>query len=351
MLVDYADHQFLVREETVQAISNGVAVAVTLALPRLLILIQILLPILLSHISCLLQVIPSRSTNSPGRLTCNALQTFRSSSSVEEAVSRLTHEHLGMRHIQIEEEEPTYVKSCRQIMANFREDKRGFTLIGLSILSLLSFFIAVQTIAVVSQGIVSSRMALSNSDACGIWSPSSFSSLQNKSLTILLVDGHFSEVDRYVADCYGEDSMAESCSMFSQRKIDYTATHNAPCPFAKDYCLGNNSAFELDTGIQDSLNLGINLKTRYYFRQKMVCAPLINTPEPSSIRSGLSEWLESHHMVDTEVHREWLEWSDKRYGARPNESYLSSQHPKSMCAEHGYQYRYAFMRSTLYPAP
>jgi hypothetical protein len=65
------------------------------------------------------------------------------------------------------------------------------------------------------------------------------------------------------------------CRLFPTKKLNWTATHNAACPFKEDICLeAGTAAYMLDTGLQSSRMLGINSQYELQWQHRTNCAPL-----------------------------------------------------------------------------
>jgi hypothetical protein len=121
---------------------------------------------------------------------------------------------------------------------------------------------------------------------CGVWLSDQFpsnpfplnvtaaeiawlSSVSNDSLT----------ADSYVRNCYDDDEGIGDCNRLVTRRLEWTPTHNASCPFAEGTCAdGNQAAFTMDTGNISVTQLGINTHSRFSFRRKTTCAPLEMLP-------------------------------------------------------------------------
>ena len=83
----------------------------------------------------------------------------------------------------------------------------------------------------------------------------------------------------YAQRCYRETANPRDCSIFIQPSLQWTADHNATCPFpgGEDICLSNSDNLRLDSGYIDSdRDLGINSPphTKVLYRSVAECAPL-----------------------------------------------------------------------------
>jgi hypothetical protein len=207
-------YQVLVTDETAQIISNTVAVALTLSLPRLLIFMKLLLPSRTRSQLPRVQVrtaSPSRNANlvplvelapgeeggeysaeeypdnplpqastfqlpratyiphSSGRITSGIERTLREASSFENGVARLGRNHLAMGRVALGENNDGIPKKWTHIINNLREDTWGFALVTALMLGLFALFLGEQIVAISAAGIVSRSYALSVSPNCGWW--------------------------------------------------------------------------------------------------------------------------------------------------------------------------------------
>jgi hypothetical protein len=109
--------------------------------------------------------------------------------------------------------------------------------------------------------------------------------------------------------------------MFYSRQLPIQAFPNASCPFDGDACLfGNQSAFEVTTGLLDSNTLGVNapVSKRFYFRKTMSCAPLKSDERYIMATGNGSDWFPNQWVYNYGVSlhddftyrnaREWKLW-------------------------------------------
>lgn len=83
----------------------------------------------------------------------------------------------------------------------------------------------------------------------------------------------------YVRLCYdtegSEKETPSECRVLPRRRLNWSAVHNATCPFADGICLeGENAAFTMDTGLRSSEELGINSPNPMQWQRRTTCAPL-----------------------------------------------------------------------------
>ena len=151
--------------------SNAVAVATTLVLPRVLMLLQLCLSFVLGIGRWIIQRVRGQAGEVSGRITSHALETFQCADSIGTAASRLTQQHLGMSHLVLGAGGHNLRRRYRDLCANFQEDKWGFSIICLTILTLGSFYVGIQAIAVLTAKIMSTNYGISTSLTCGYWVP------------------------------------------------------------------------------------------------------------------------------------------------------------------------------------
>ena len=321
-------YQILVTDKDAQIISNTIAVALTLALPRIIIFIKLILPkatppepqatqrrrevgtesrqddVDLSDLSESRQTLvtpdetmegdldethdnplpqsaprpPPRArhiTRFSNRIASGLTTSFQEAHSLGDAVVRLGRDHLAMTKLEVGQTRPGFLTKWVIALKNLHDDAWGFALVSAIMVGLFALFIGQQVLAISAAGIVSDSTALSSSPDCGYWVPKD--PLDSASgLNIAAFNrAKTSRAVSYAETCYGEHATAEACNIFYRRAIEYSEEHNASCPFSSDVCLyGDSSAYALDTGFMDSSVLGINAPRRYQLRRKTVCSPL-----------------------------------------------------------------------------
>jgi hypothetical protein len=98
----------------------------------------------------------------------------------------------------------------------------------------------------------------------------------------------------YVRSCYGDDPENSICNLMTTRRIMWSLTQNAPCPFKPGQCLGgDNAALTIDTGNVVLASLGVNTKSNLAWRRQSTCAPIIMEPYKVALPSGTG-WGYSH---------------------------------------------------------
>jgi hypothetical protein len=348
-LTSILEHQILVTDDRAQIISNTIAVSLTLALPRLLVFIKLLLPPCTKAFSWCHQVARTRlaqltsfsrrlnrgdggnvalsslvsnvgneggsqdnaerNCRPPGsvylphrlhqpahildqssRITSGLISTLQESSSFEDGAARIVRGHLAQAPIQVGEVDFGFWRECIIILRNFKEDKWGFILVSALTLALFAVFIGEQVLAIATAGIVNGSTALSASPDCGLWKidMSTMSDFEKLFYQLNWFSDSESRAVTYAERCYPDNSTIDACNTFYESRIAYEDKHDSPCPFYGDVCLyGDNSTYTLDTGYLDSRILGINGAPRYQFRRRTACAPLV--VNASYIRLGADD--------------------------------------------------------------
>ena len=166
-----------------------------------------------------------------------------------------------------------------EFWSDFMSAKLEFLFLSLVWAFCIAVFVGETAGGILSAGISTDSMALSESPHCGLWenTPSN-----NTSIYSSVLNSGYDRESRSAAyrdQCYGPDVRAEDCNLFYKQSINYTATSNTSCPFDGHACLeGGSASYTLDTGLLDSNVLGINARAsnRYKFQRKMTCAPLVS---------------------------------------------------------------------------
>ena len=180
------------------------------------------------------------------------LDTLRGADTIGSAATRLAHDHLGMQHITIGTAETTFRRRWYGIYTNFRDDRLGFSVVRLMVLTLGAFYVGVRATAILTAGITSSSFGLSTSSICGWWLP--FGSTANntkptsKRFWYITTEDPFEAVN-YAKSQYGTAVAGNAASDYIVERIVYHNLSNQPCPFANKLCRYSNAAFGLDTGL------------------------------------------------------------------------------------------------------
>lgn len=213
------------------------------------------------------------------RITSGLFDILYDSRSPEEAAAQIARHHLAMPTISTDEIGQTrisFLKRCSQVLRNLKEDTWSFALISALVIMLFGIFIGEQVVAISVAGIISGSIGLSTSPKCGnfIYPKDDLQGIWNFQSSALAAAQQ--RATSYVDNCYGEATIPESCNIYYNATISYSEEHNASCPFLGEVCLyGQTSAYTLDTQFVDSNVLGINAPTRYQFRRRTTCSPLV----------------------------------------------------------------------------
>src|SRR5205085_9435391 len=126
----------------------------------------------------------------------------------------------------------------RQIANNARQDTLRFTLALLFAFCLVGVFVMEQTLAILSANIISGSQVLSTHPDCGAWRLNYTAYNANGShkapatwLDMRRLRSKELRAQKYAEQCYGVGDKVEICNIFSTRKINYTITRQAACPF------------------------------------------------------------------------------------------------------------------------
>jgi hypothetical protein len=230
------------------------------------------------------------------RIASGLRSTFQEAGSIGDAVARLGRDHLAMGRLEVGTTGGGFLTKCSNAFRNFREDKWGFTFVTAIILALFALFVGEQISAIAAAGIVSGSVALSTSPNCGNWLPyNHYNPSSGLDMVNFLTEKNLRAVS-YAETCYGENAIPEACNIFYNMTIGYSDMHNASCPFLGDVCLyGDTSAYTLDTGFVDSNVLGVNAPRRYQIRRKTTCAPLITNASYVRYRRDHSTTFVEYH--------------------------------------------------------
>ena len=312
-------YKYLVPESTATVISNAIAVTLTLALPRLYIILKWLL-LALAKFWRRIHVFDISSTGQrllrrfldkmPGmnihrsvfvdtnetplelghgdtprdryqdqRLFVGIQETLQSSATSEDAVSRLACRHLAMPRLTVGSDGGR-LNSLLQLIENVKEEPRAFASILAFMLLLFAIYIGIQAMAISSSFIIGDSAAVISEGRCAYsvaywdddWdlNPSSVRSGFWGDLSELAIE--------FEQTCYSGRPLVIPCRGVLTPNLPYLSQNGTRCPFPEPtMCkLGEWSAFTLDTGYLNPKMLGINARTNFEFRRLTVCAPINN---------------------------------------------------------------------------
>lgn len=331
--------QFLVSQSHASILSNLVAVALTLAGPRLWILIKAFLlstvdiftryrrsrerhpppfdlplPLRSPTAPCCgmgISTQPQRSQHTPshpGRQshlehdTLEATQTSHSELGAALKIIRSLWHCLRSGSIKLSTgTHPTYrwPKNLR-IMKSFTITwknllRRPIDVLASLLLSSLfvGIFVAESTFSVLSAKIVGDTTALGSSPNCSISPRWNFSHFQPNAFD-------------YSQRCYRTRNGIGDCNSFYNQTIGYTET-TTKSPFAKEIRLeAEDSALTFDTGVVDAKVIGINSAHKYQFRRTAICIPLKAKNRLQELKVEDDKWTFGHGWPGT-------------YNIRPNQ--------------------------------
>lgn len=272
----------LVTQSQASIISNLIAVVLTLAGPRLWILLKEIAFWILN----LLRKLPSRGSFQARGQRCGSRWAWcrnnilpaaeESHSELGAATTLATMAMHELRRHRIElpgsNERATnpeqgniwnLLRPLLRLWGNFL--KHPLDIIVPIVLSLLfiGIFVAESTGTVMSAKIVGDSTAISDSPRCFA---RNFTESPHRALA-------------YVDQCYHAALGTEGCNFFYNQSIRYREEFTSNCPWLGFRCFnGSNTGVAFDTGYVQSRYLGINLVERYMFRRWAVCAPMITNP-------------------------------------------------------------------------
>lgn len=322
-------YQYLVPEKRATTISNIVAVALTLALPRVYILLKRCIPSILHlyhHLAqlhllrrfCQVSKLIAKNTgaffrrkplnasaeehdlehttgsspaalqSSPAdppdnRLIIGLCGTIQQATTTENAVSQLARHHLAMPPIRVGTSSPN---AFRQVWTNIRDEPRGSTYILFSMLSLFAIYIGLQTISISSSFMIGGSAATIKQAACAVYITRQHALTKlDEIMAFSARHSYQSSLSEsalsYAASCYQTARTSTSCDIALTRSIPYHLSTTSSCPFpAPTMCkLGNDSVHTLDTGFINARILGINSASNFEFRRRTTCSPVLDNNE------------------------------------------------------------------------
>lgn len=317
-------------------VSNVVAVALTLSLPRLMVFIKLLAAFIEKKIQRRNQsdgrlhvhsqeerfrqqiVTPESPTlielMSPqpahGRPSNSAVPTgfieelahaVTTSHSVENAGGRIWRDYVFVNSAHAPSLTPmsNILARIRNFTRYFNDNRREVSISLILVVFFFSLFAGYQSIAICASRIVGPSIARSTNPYAGSWFSDILDAehMLNTSLFPIVNDLHSSmafKAKAYAEKCYEPDLPPRECATFYTPRIPYNESHNVSCPFQGDMCLeGPNSAYELDTGFLKATLLGINEEQTVHFRMWKICAPIV---VDAYTKSTISDQTGSRHV-------------------------------------------------------
>jgi hypothetical protein len=158
-------------------------------------------------------------------------------------------------------------KLCKNLSSRREE---VFLKVGLALLFVI-LFVSATIGGILSANVVLDSVAACKSPHCGFWGAiKGGPSGEATSLRINRVKQNTAAAQ--AAQCYRETFNSE-CSNLISKRISYTMDPNAACPLNGDVCISD--AFRMDTGYQNSINLGASSAQKFLFRRSTTCAPVL----------------------------------------------------------------------------
>ena len=146
--------------------------------------------------------------------------------------------------------------------------RQPFDVIASICLALLfvAFFVAESSGAIFSASVLTDSVALAASPNCSILTADAPRLVTNRLAR---------RAARYRDQCYHGQPRANGCSFFYNQSIAFINVPNAPCPFEGEFCIpGPTNAYTMDTGYVEAKVLGINSAENLYFRRRATCSPI-----------------------------------------------------------------------------
>ena len=126
---------------------------------------------------------------------------------------------------------------------------------------LIGVFVAESTGAILSANIVGDSTAMSYSSRC--FAPPDGRDTRGRAKA-------------YIQQCYHAPQGTEGCNFFYNQSVRYEESFSDICPFRGFQCTSKpKSAISFDTGHIDANYVGINSPKRLSFRRRAVCSPII----------------------------------------------------------------------------
>ena len=309
-----AAYQYLLSERNATLISNAVAVTLTLALPRVYVLLKCAITGLLTLHRLVGQRMtqtrlrgaskvffekvlasfgrsPSKiglnmaplevtsSTQSEGdremRILVGTLETIQGSTTAEDAVSRLVRRHLAMPRLVI----GNGVFCLRRMVENVRDEPGASGQILVVIVLLFAIYVGLQVTAISSGFIIGDSAAPIKEGTCAYYVTAGHhwekhGSGADHGYLNSLADSTIG----YTRACYHSTVFTNPCSRTLTRTIFHNISSGSTCPFLnKAMCKnGDSSVSTMDLGFVDANSLGINSARKFDFRRRTTCSPVLD---------------------------------------------------------------------------
>ena len=341
-----AAYQYLLSERNATLISNAVAVTLTLALPRVYVLLKCAITGLLTLHRLVGQRMtqtrlrgaskvffekvlasfgrsPSKiglnmaplevtsSTQSEGdremRILVGTLETIQGSTTAEDAVSRLVRRHLAMPRLVI----GNGVFCLRRMVENVRDEPGASGQILVVIVLLFAIYVGLQVTAISSGFIIGDSAAPIKGGTCAYYVTAGH----------LNWEKHGSGADHgyqnsladstigYTRACYHSNVFTNLCSRTLSRTILHNTSSGSTCPFPnKAMCKnGDSSVFTMDSDFVDANSLGINSPRKSEFRRRTTCSLVLDN----------ERFVQSHIVSENVAEISYSYQSTTRYRTSP----------------------------------
>lgn len=343
-------YQYLVPAKRASTISNMVAVILTLALPRIYIILKrsvpkiLLLCKLLGELNVLLwckknlrcfarkaatvfypksagtsiegiDLTLSRVSHprqeSQHRILTGILDTLQRATTTESAIQHLARHHLAMPNIALRADAfRPHILS--RIGTNNIDEPKASTYTLFSMLSLFAEHVNLLTISISSNFILGSYAAIIKQAACGCYTTKdSYGGFGPD--VILGFSAHHSHQSSLTesalsnaASWYKEAGSSTFWDTALRRNILYQILVNNSCPFPESgMCkYGNNSVYSLDTGFIDARVLGINSAKNFEFRRRTTCSPVLDNDHFVQLETVSDNILEIRYSYGMDFYKE-----------------------------------------------
>lgn len=125
----------------------------------------------------------------------------------------------------------------------------------------------------------------------------------------------------YAQQCYSSNGPPSplDCGAYVKKRIPFTVTTNASCPFDPSICTRTNGSLLLDTGYMDSHDdFGINAPSqeRWQFRKTVHCLPLVTNDFTSRHNKTPERFYRRYHYGNLLGGPNWTYEYPDEYEAR-----------------------------------
>lgn len=288
----FLGRQILVSEYTASILGNLVAIALTLAGPRLWILFKALAAGANYHCRDIITRFLRHYRHNPSErsilMNHNVITTEESHSELGAAHELLENvwKQLGADRIELPLGSTTGAASVTRnqgwrnsvsgnltkLWTNFLRHPMDIAISIILSVILIGLFVAETSGNILSARIVSDAIAQIHSSNCSIVPPWE-----------VKYDPPNYQASRYAQKCYDAPLGSDGCNDFYNQSIGFIERSNDACPFSGNVCAqGRYSALTFDTGYVHAKTIGLNVAQMFYLRRSTTCAPLV--PDDQNIR-------------------------------------------------------------------